>query len=332
MPEPLYDASIAQQLIGLTVEQRTLGNSSIKVSVVGIGCNNFGGRIPEADAREVVSAALDAGITLFDTSDNYGNRGGSERFLGEVLGARRKDIVLASKFGMQMDDAGTLKGASRRYIMSAVEASLARLKTDWLDLYQLHQPDPTVPIDETLRALDDLVRQGKVRSIGCSNLDATQVNEALATSRSAGLNAFVTCQDEYSLLARGIERELLPTMQENGLSLLPFYPLASGLLSGKYQRDVPIPARSRLTRVPVFTQRFLNDRNWSIAMALQDFAKQRGHTPLELAFSWLACRPTVASVIAGASTALQVRENVAAAGWKLTAADFAEIDRITAAT
>jgi aryl-alcohol dehydrogenase-like predicted oxidoreductase len=317
--------------LGNPVEHRTLGNSNIKVSLVGIGCNNFGGRIPEADAREVVSAAIDAGITLFDTSDNYGNRGGSERFLGEVLGARRKDIVLASKFGMQMDDAGTMMGASRRYIMSAVEASLKRLKTDWLDLYQLHQPDPKTPIEETLRAMDDLLRQGKVRSIGCSNLSAAQVTEALNTSKTAGMSAFVTCQDEYSLLVRGIERELLPTMEKNGLSLLPFYPLASGLLSGKYQRDVPIPARSRLTRVPVFTQRFLNDRNWSIAMTLQDFAKQRGHTALELAFSWLAGRPTVASVIAGASTAQQVRENVAAAGWTLTSADLAEVDRITGA-
>ncbi len=313
------------------MEQRTLGNSKIKVSVVGIGCNNFGGRIPDADAREVVAAALDAGITLFDTSDNYGNRGGSERFLGEVLGARRNDIVLASKFGMQMDDAGTMMGASRRYIMSAVEASLKRLKTDWLDLYQLHQPDAKVPIEETLRALDDLLRQGKVRSIGCSNLSAAQVTEALTTSTSAGLGAFVTCQDEYSLLVRGIERELLPTMQKNGLSLLPFYPLASGLLSGKYQRDVPLPARSRLTRVPIFTQRFLNDRNWDVAMALQAFAKERGHTALELAFSWLAGRPTVASVIAGASTAQQVRENVAATGWKLTPLEHEEIDRITAA-
>jgi aryl-alcohol dehydrogenase-like predicted oxidoreductase len=317
--------------LDIHLENRTLGNSNIKVSIVGIGCNNFGGRIPDADAREVVSAAIDAGITLFDTSDNYGNRGGSERFLGEVLGARRKDIVLASKFGMQMDDAGTMLGASRRYIMSAVEASLKRLKTDWLDLYQLHQPDPKTPIEETLRALDDLLRQGKVRSIGCSNLSAAQVTDALNTSKTAGISAFVTCQDEYSLLARGIERELLPTMEKNGLSLLPFYPLASGLLSGKYQRDVPIPARSRLTRVPVFTQRFLNDRNWSIAMDLQAFAKQRGHTALELAFSWLACRPTVASVIAGASTAQQVRENVAAAGWKLTSADLAEVDRITGA-
>ncbi len=311
------------------MEQRTLGNSNIKVSVVGIGCNNFGGRIPESDAREVVSAALDAGITFFDTSDNYGNRGGSERFLGEVLGARRKDIVLASKFGMQMDDAGTMMGASRRYIMTAVEASLKRLKTDWLDLYQLHQPDPTVPIEETLRALDDLMRQGKVRSIGCSNLDAAQVTEAMASSRSAGLSAFVTCQDEYSLLVRDIERASIPVMQANGLSLLPFYPLASGLLTGRYQRDVPLPARSRLTRVPVFTQRFLTDRNWAIATSLQEFAKKRGHTPLELAFSWLAGRPTVASVIAGASTAQQVRENVAATGWRLTPADHDEIDRIT---
>ena len=182
---------------------------------------------------------MDLGITLLDTADMYGNRGGSEELMGQVLGARRKDIVLASKFGMAMDDAGVKKGAARRYIMSAVEDSLRRLRTDWIDLYQLHQPDPLTPIEETLRALDDLVRQGKVRYIGCSNLPAWEVVESIWTSRNGGLEQFVSCQDEYSLVFRGPDKELLPAMQAYGLGLLPYFPLASGLLTGKYDRSAP---------------------------------------------------------------------------------------------
>src|SRR5215472_6454386 len=199
---------------------RNLGRSGLRVSVVGLGCNNFGGRIDLEASRKVVHKALDLGITLFDTADTYGNFGGSETCLGEILGAKRKDIVLASKFGMAMNAEGTIKGASRRYIMSEVEASLKRLKTDWLDLYQLHAPDPLTPIQETLGALDDLIHQGKVRYIGCSNMAAWQVVEAQWTSRHLGVARFVCCQDEYSLLVRDLEREMLPAMQAYGLGLL----------------------------------------------------------------------------------------------------------------
>src|SRR5512142_22008 len=195
---------------------RNLGRSGLRVSVVGLGCNNFGGRIDLEASRKVVHKALDLGITLFDTADTYGNFGGSETCLGEILGPKRKEIVLASKFGMAMNAEGTIKGASRRYILSEVEESLTRLKTDWLDLYQLHAPDPLTPIEETLRALDDLVRQGKVRYIGCSNLPAWQVVEAAWTARELGTHHFISCQDEYSLVVRDIERELMPAMTAYG--------------------------------------------------------------------------------------------------------------------
>src|SRR5437016_4121002 len=203
---------------------RNLGRSGLQVSLVGLGCNNFGGRLDLAATRKVVHRALDLGITLFDTADIYGERGRSEEYLGESLGDRRKDIVLATKFGMAMDDAGTRKGASRRYILSAVEASLRRLKTDWIDLYQLHQPDPLTPIEETLRALDDLIRQGKARYVGCSNLPAWQVVEALWTAEQLELHAFISCQDEYSLVVRTPEKELIPAMQHHGRGLPPFLP------------------------------------------------------------------------------------------------------------
>jgi aryl-alcohol dehydrogenase-like predicted oxidoreductase len=215
------------------VEIRNLGRSGLRVSAVGLGCNNFGGRIDFAASKAVVHKALDLGITLLDTADTYGNRGGSEEALGRILGERRKDIVLASKFGFPMNDSETLSGGSRRYIMSAVEASLKRLNTDYLDLYQLHRPDPLTPIEETIRALDDLIRQGKARYVGCSNMPAWQVVDALGTARQLGLNAFISCQDEYSLLVRAPEKELIPAMQHHGLRLLPFFPLASGLLTGK---------------------------------------------------------------------------------------------------
>jgi len=215
------------------VKQRPLGHSGLQVSVVGLGCNNFGWRIDLEASRKVVDKALELGITLLDTADIYGNLGGSEEALGQILGDRRKEIVLASKFGMAMDKEERLKGASRRYIMRAVEGSLKRLKTDWIDLYQVHRPDPLTPIEETLRTLDDLVRQGKVRYIGCSNYAAWQVVEAAWTARERNLNAFISCQDEYSLVVRDIERELLPAIQSQGLGLLPYFPLASGLLAGK---------------------------------------------------------------------------------------------------
>jgi aryl-alcohol dehydrogenase-like predicted oxidoreductase len=311
------------------MQKRKLGTAGPEVSLVGLGTNNFGGRIDIAASRAVVSKALDLGITLIDTADAYGNKGGSEEILGKLLGPRRKDIVLATKFGLPMDDAGKLRGASRRYIVQAVEASLKRLKTEWIDHYQLHRPDAQTPIEQTLRALDDLVHGGKVRFIGCSNLPAAQVEEAQTAAQRRGLASFISCQDEYSLLERDLEKDLMPVMRKHGLGLLPFRPLASGLLSGKYKRDAPLPVGSRLAKNPHHAQDFLNARNWRIVDELNDFAAKRGHTLLELAVSWLASRPCVASIIAGATTAEQVAQNVAAVGFTLSSADLAEIDRIT---
>ncbi|MDQ2817461.1 MAG: aldo/keto reductase [Candidatus Eremiobacteraeota bacterium] len=310
---------------------RNLGQSGLRVSIVGLGCNNFGGRIDLDATRKVVDKALDLGITLFDTADIYGDRGGSESALGDALGNRRKDIVLATKFAGEMDDAGALKGASRRYIMSAVDASLRRLKTDWIDLYQLHFPDPQTPIGETLRALDDLIRQGKVRYIGCSNLSAWQVADAQWTAKDLGLNSFISSQDEYSLLAREPERELVPAIEKFGLGLLPYFPLASGLLTGKYERDRQPPEGTRFAKTPRLADRYLTEANWSIVERLKDFCANRGHSLLELSFSWLAARPVVASVIAGATKPEQVEQNVRAVEWALTPEDLAEIDRLCGA-
>jgi aryl-alcohol dehydrogenase-like predicted oxidoreductase len=312
------------------VKQRNLGKSGLLVSLVGLGCNNFGMRIDLEASRKVVHKALDAGITLLDTADIYGNKGGSEDFLGQILGSRRKDIVLATKFAMPMDDAETLKGASRRYIMRAVEDSLRRLRTDWIDLYQQHRPDPLTPMEETLRALDDLVRQGKVRYIGCSNLPAWQVVEAQWTAKHHNLNAFVSCQDEYSLVVRDIEKDLVPAMQAYDLGLLPFFPLASGLLTGKYKRNAPLPEGTRLANTQRLADRYISEANWGIVEKLSAFAASRGRSMLELAFSWLASRPYVSSVIAGATKPEQIEQNVKAVDWAMTPEEIAEIDKISA--
>ncbi len=311
------------------MQKRKLGNSALDVSVVGLGGNNFGGRIDFEASQRVVHAALDLGINLIDTADSYGNKGGSEEALGRILGDKRKTIVLASKFGLPMDDAGSLRGASRRYVMQAVEASLKRLRTDWLDLYQLHRGDPQTPIEETLRALDDLVRGGKVRFIGCSNLSAQQVIEAHDTARQHKLAAFVSCQDEYSLLVREVERELLPAMKARGLGLLPYFPLASGLLTGKYKQGKPLPPGSRLSKNTRHAEEFINARNWRIVSALEAFVARRGRSMLELAFSWLLRDGVVASVIAGTTSPQQVEQNIRATGWVLSPEELAEIDRIT---
>ncbi|HEX9491381.1 MAG TPA: aldo/keto reductase [Stellaceae bacterium] len=310
------------------MKQRPLGRSGLPVSVVGLGCNNFGWRIELEASRRVVDQALALGITLLDTADIYGNLGGSEEALGQILGDRRKEIVLATKFGMAMDKEERLKGASRRYIMRAVEGSLKRLKTDWIDLYQVHRPDPLTPIEETLRTLDDLVRQGKVRYVGCSNYAAWQGVEAAWTARDRNLDAFISCQDEYSLVARDIERELLPAIESYGLGLLPYFPLASGLLTGKYKRNA-MPEGTRLAAIQGLAQRYLTEENWQKVERLEAFAVERGHSLLELAFAWLLARPLVASVIAGATTPEQVEQNVKAAEWELSPADLAEIDRLT---
>jgi aryl-alcohol dehydrogenase-like predicted oxidoreductase len=317
----------------VTVETRVLGKNGPKVSVVGLGCNNFGGRLDLEGTRKVVAKALDVGITLFDTADIYGGRtynnyGGSEVDLGTALGARRKDIVLATKFGMEMEGVGS--GAKRGYIMSAVEASLKRLKTDYIDLYQIHTPDTQTPIEETLRTLDDLVKQGKVRYIGCSNFSAAQINDAMATAQKLQLAAFVSAQDEYSLLVRGIEKGNLAAVKAHGLGMLPYFPLASGLLTGKYKRNEAAPKGSRLAG-PGLSNRYMNDANWAKVEKLEAFCATRGKTILELAYGWLLAHDVVPSVIAGATSAEQVEQNVkAATNWKLSTAEKEEVDRLTA--
>jgi aryl-alcohol dehydrogenase-like predicted oxidoreductase len=246
-----------------------------------------------------------------------------------VLGDRRKDIVLATKYSKPMATDGTKQGASRRYIMSAVEASLKRLKTDYIDLYQQHDYDPLTPIEETLRALDDLVRQGKVRYLGNSNFPAWRIAEAEHVARAMNVSRFVSCQDEYSLVVREIEKDLLPAAREYKLGLLPFFPLASGLLTGKYKRGSAAPDDTRFGKMPALRDRYVTPRNEDIVEKLQAFAEKRGHTMLELAFSWLAARPQVSSVIAGATRVEQVEQNVKAIDWKLSAEEIAEIDKIT---
>ena len=307
---------------------RNLGGSGLRVSAVGLGCNNFGQRTDLETSRKVVHKAIDLGITLFDTADIYAGMGGSETVLGEVLGDRRKDIVLATKFSKPMSNDGTRQGASRRYIMSAVEASLRRLKTDYIDLYQQHDYDPLTPIEE-LRALDDLIRQGKVRYIGNSNFPAWRVAEAEYVARAMNVSRYISCQDEYSLVMRDIEKDLLPAAQEYRLGLLPFFPLASGLLTGKYKRGAAAPEDTRFGKSAVLRERYVTPRNEDIVEKLQAFAQARGHSLLELAFSWLSSRTQVASVIAGATRVEQVEQNVKAIGWALSAEELVEIDRIT---
>jgi aryl-alcohol dehydrogenase-like predicted oxidoreductase len=313
------------------VEYRKLGASGLEVSLLGLGCNNFGQRMDDAVAKAVIHRALDLGITLFDTADVYGGRGGSEDCLGRHLGERRKDIVLATKFGIAMDDAGRRRGGSRRYVMAAVEASLKRLRTDWIDLYQYHRDDLVTPAEETMRALDDLVRQGKVRYVGCSNTPAWRMVEMQWSARHHGLNAMVSCQLEYSLLWRGVERDYVPALRAHGLGLLPFYPLACGLLAGNYRRGAPLPPGGRITKNAAHVERFLTDENFDIVERLDAFARQRGHSLLELALSWLAAQAVVPSVIAGVSKPAQLDMNLKALEWKLDAQALQEIDAITAA-
>jgi aryl-alcohol dehydrogenase-like predicted oxidoreductase len=305
-----------------------LSGTDLLFSELALGCNDFGVRLDLAAATAVVDAAIDSGVTVFDTADVYGKRGGSETILGQALGPRRKDIVLVTKFGVAMDDERHLKGGSYAYVMSAVEASLKRLKTDWIDLYYYHRADPAIPFEETMRALDQLIRQGKVRYIGCSNMSADQVAQAQTVSKTHRLHRFVCCQDQYSLLARKIEGKLIPELEKQGLPLLPYFPLASGMLTGKYQFGAPIPEGTRLSQKR-YSDRFLNDRNFTVVEGLKEFCAQRGRSMVELAFGWLLTNSVVASVIAGASTPEQLRQNGAATGWRLDAAEMAEVNRIT---
>lgn len=312
------------------MQLRALGHSGLQVSAVGLGCNNFGGRLDQEATSRVVRRALDRGITFFDTADVYGNRGGSEIMLGRALGEERRRVVLASKFGLPMDDSGERQGAKPAYVRQALEASLKRLGTDYLDLYQLHRPDPHTPIEDTLGALDELVQAGLVRFVGVSNLDASGVRAADEAARHRQSARFTSCQDEYSLLVRGIEADLIPTMRALGLGLLPYFPLASGLLSGKYHADQPLPEGARITGSEGAQNRYLNERNWRLVEDLRRFAEARGHTLLELAFGWLLSNDVTSSVIAGATRPEQVDQNVAAIRWTLTREDVEEVNRLTA--
>jgi aryl-alcohol dehydrogenase-like predicted oxidoreductase len=302
------------------METRRIG--SLEVSVVGLGCNNFGRRLDYDATSAVVDAALEAGITFFDTADTYGGTR-SEEYLGRVLGRRREDVVVATKFGSKVDE--QRRGARPEYVRQAVEDSLRRLGTDRIDLYQLHWPDPEVPIGETLGALDELVKAGKVREVGCSNFSVDQLREAEAATRE-GAARFEIVQNEYSLLHREPEQDVLPECERLGVAFVPYFPLANGLLTGKYRRGEDAPSGSRLDSSR--GERLLTEENLAVVERLIEFSESRGRTVLELAFSWLLRRPAVASVIAGATSAEQARGNAAAAGWDLTDEELTEVDSI----
>ena len=305
------------------MRMRRLGNDGPEVSAVGLGCNNFGMRVDLGGTRTVVEAALDAGITLFDTADIYGNKGGSESFLGEVLEGRRDRVVVATKFGGDMGDGAEARG-SRDYIRKAVDASLQRLRTDYIDLYQYHTPDKVTPFAETFGALDELVREGKVRHVGHSNLEAAQVEELDGLAREHGWARPVSAQNRYSLLHREAEEALLPTCSRLGLGVLPYFPLASGLLTGKYRRGQPRPEGTRLqTRDEVFT-----DETFDRLEALEAFGDERGVTLLEVAIGGLLAQPAVASVISGATKPEQVRSNAVAGEWQPSEDDVAALNAL----
>ncbi|MEP9382587.1 aldo/keto reductase [Nocardioides cheoyonin] len=309
---------------------RPLGDSGLMVSAVGIGCNQFGRRVDLDGVREILTAAREAGVTLLDTSDSYGPRGRSEELIGEALKGQREEFVLATKFGSDMGGVnGPDYGArgARRYIRRAVESSLQRLQTDHIDLYQLHFPDPVTPIEETLSALTDLVREGKVRYLGCSNLAGWQIADADWTARTAGLERFVSAQNRYSLLDRSIEKEVVPAAEQFGLGILPYFPLEYGLLTGKYKRGQAAPEGTRGASGPA---PWLESADWDRIDAVEKYAAARGLTPLDVAIAGLAAQPAVASVISGATRGEQVTANAAALRWHPSESDLEELDEITA--
>jgi aryl-alcohol dehydrogenase-like predicted oxidoreductase len=306
------------------MEKRRLGKNGPAISLVGLGCNNFGARIDLEAARAVIHKALDLGVTHFDTADVYGNSGGSETVIGAVLGARRDEVFLATKFGKPMAGRDETHRGSRRYLTAAVEASLRRLKTDRIDLLYQHEPDPGTPMEETLRALEELVSAGKVGHVAASNFSGAELEEAAAVAGRLGVPGFIAAQEELSLLARRHEKTLFPAMEKLGLGLIPYFPLSGGALTGKYRKGAALPAG---TRHAGGSPRFL-DPHWDTIEALAAFAEARGHTLVDLAMSWLVRRPLVVSVIAGATRPEQVEANVKAIGWELTPDDMAEIDRI----
>jgi aryl-alcohol dehydrogenase-like predicted oxidoreductase len=310
------------------LEYKRLGKSGLHVSVVGLGCNNFGMRIDKDATKAVVDKAIELGITFFDTANIYGGTR-SEEFLGAAIGDRRKDVIVATKFSGPVGQGPLNKGGSRRHVIQACEDSLRRLGTDYIDLYQYHFPDAETPFEETLRALDDLVRAGKVRYIGSSNQSGWQIAECDWTARSEHLTPFVTAQNEYSLLDRRIEREVVPACKQYGLGILPYFPLGSGMLTGKYRRGEKPPEGTRIAAWGPRGERLLTDENFEIVEKLTAHAEERGRTILDLAFGWLASHDYVPSVIAGATKPEQVEANVKAGEWVLTPVEMAEVDAIT---
>jgi aryl-alcohol dehydrogenase-like predicted oxidoreductase len=307
------------------MEYRTLGKSGLKVSELGLGANNFGWWADEQTSIAVINHALDLGINYIDTADMY-DRGRSEEFVGKALKGKRDRVIIATKFAHPMGDGPNDKGGSRCYIMKAVEASLRRLQTDYIDVYQMHVPDRETPIEETLRALDDLVQSGKVRYIGCSNFAAWQLCEALWTSKFNHLHAFLTVQVRYNILERGIEAELVPCCREYGVGVIPWGPLAGGFLTGKYQQGKKAPADARLANPVAIYSHIFTDDNWKRLAALTAFAEEHGHTIAELAIAWLLTKPWISSVIAGARTVEQLSANLPAMQWKLTDDEIAEVN------
>jgi len=312
------------------MEMKPLGHSGVRVSAVGMGCMNFGMMCDQATADEIVAAALDAGVNFFDVAYIYGGpHGKAETLLGNALGAHRKDIVLATKFGAKLGGGGGAAehGGSREHIMDAVETSLQRLGTDYIDLYQHHFPDTGTPIDETLRALDDLVKQGKVRAIGCSNYTGAQLNEAGKVAAAENFSAYVTAQNRYSLLFRGIEEDLVPVAETQQIGILPYFPLESGLLTGKYKHDQKAPADTRFGKWGGGGV-FASEERYAIVEKLAEYGRSIDRSVLDIAIGWLAAQPYVASVIAGVTKPEQIRQNVAAASWQPTPDDMAAIGRI----
>ena len=312
------------------MEYRRLGDSGLKVSEIGLGCNNFGMRIDQEGTNAVIAAAIEHGVTFMDTADVYGGQGKSEEMMGVALKGRRHEVILATKFASPMGKGPDKQGGSRRYVMEAVDASLKRLQTDYIDLYQMHRPDPDTPIEETLSALDDLVTQGKIRYIGNSNFTGWMIADADWTARNEHLSRFVSAQNNYSLLERRVEHEVTPACDRFGLGMLPFFPLASGLLTGKYARGEAPPEGTRLANFGPRAAAALNDNNFDKLDRLTAWAQERGHTLLELAFAWLLGHKVVSSVIAGATRPEQVLANAATAGWKLTPEEVAEVTKLAA--
>ena len=306
------------------MEFRQLGDSGLKVSAIGLGTNNFGARVDAEGTAKVIDQALHEGINLLDTANIY-SRGLSEEYIGRALKGRRHEAVIATKVGGRMGDGPNDEGASRKHIRHEIEESLRRLDTDYVDLYQIHFVDETTPIEETVRVLDDLVKEGKVRYTGCSNFAAWQVCEGVWTSESLGLTSFSSVQPHYSMLVREPERELVPFCDEYGIGILPYFPLASGFLTGKYRRGQPAPAGTRLAEND---RGMFVDANYDLIEALESFAEQRGHSLLELAFAWLLARPAVSSVIAGATKPEQVTANAKAVAWHLTDDDLTQVAAI----